>query len=115
MLSILITALFSLSLGQTSAAASSQTQRPCIDLEIPVKVKANNSIYDAPHVESTIDAVDWSWNQDTWSSPNASERVTAALPVDQTFAISGRLCVPVHAGKTDIVQIATHGVGVGKR
>ena len=98
-----------------SIASSSHNRGSCIDFKVPVAVKANNSIYNIPHVNNNIDAVDLVWNIDTWSSPNASTRVIRPRPVQQTFSISARLCVPAHGTKANILQIATHGLGFDKR
>jgi len=87
--------------------------RPCIDFKVAVVVQANNSIYDIPRVDSNVDAVDLIWDLAVWSQPTS--RVLSPRPVDETFSISARLCVPDDGAKSSILQVATHGLGFDKR
>ncbi len=99
----------------TPAEAEISTKQ-CVELEVPIPVLATNHHYTMPRVDSNIDAVDWTLNVTTWSTPSAAERVTALVPVDRTFKISAQLCVPRQRGaKADILQIGTHGLGFDKR
>ncbi|RDW65739.1 alpha/beta hydrolase [Aspergillus mulundensis] len=100
-----------------SSGTPNTTTRSCVDLALSLPIKANNSIYDIPRVDNNIDAVDFVWDLDHWSAPNATERIRGPKPVDQTFTISAQLCVPQapNAEKADILQIATHGFGFDKR
>lgn len=102
--------------ARTSAApAPNETfSKQCIQLEVPLRINANNSAFDLPRVDSNIDAVDCIWDLTTWSH-NATGRVTGVIPIDDTFTISAQLCVPPHGSKSDILQIATHGIGFDKR
>lgn len=90
-------------------------QRPCIDFKVAVAVQANNTIYYVPRVDSNVDAVDLVWNLTVWSGLNATARVKAPNPVQGTFGISARLCVPFGQPKAGILQIATHGLAFDKR
>ncbi|KAL4908487.1 hypothetical protein BDW74DRAFT_175171 [Aspergillus multicolor] len=117
---LLLTALSLLSRSSLAApapATNTTRGRSCIDLTLSLPINATNSIYDIPRVDSNIDAVYYVWDLDTWSSPNATERITGTKVVEQTFNISAQLCVPIrpNAGKKDILQIATHGFGFDKR
>jgi hypothetical protein len=98
-----------------AASAAINMPRPCLDFQATVSVQANNTIYDVPRIDSNIDAVDFVWNFTAWTSPNLTQREIAPRPVDQTFSISARLCVPPGGAKADILQIATHGLGFDKR
>ncbi|KAL4733972.1 Alpha/beta hydrolase family-domain-containing protein [Aspergillus similis] len=102
---------------QAAAAptAQSNASRPCVDMLLSLPITANNSIYDIPRVDSSIDAVNYVWDLDHWSAPNSTERVRGARPVHETFAISAQLCVPRASNKAGILQIATHGFGFDKR
>jgi hypothetical protein len=104
----------------TTAAASptgsaSKVAKQCVDLEVPVSVSASNYKLDVPQVNSNIDAVDWVRNLTTWSSPNVTDRIIGRIPVNDTFKISGQLCVPMDGPKKDFLQIATHGIAFNKR
>lgn len=78
-------------------------------------MKATNFVYQTLRVDSNIDAVEWTLDLDTWSSPNATARILGELPVEDDFVISAQLCVPDAGGnKADILQIASHGVGFDK-
>jgi hypothetical protein len=103
------------SLVALARSCGAHNQRPCIDFKVPVEVQANNSIYNVPRVDSLVDAVDLIWNLAEWAAPNATSRITAPRPVDQTFSISARLCVPNGGAKVSILQVATHGLGFDKR
>jgi hypothetical protein len=92
-----------------------QTDRPCIQLQVPVHVVANNSRFDMPRVDSTIDWVDWIWETERWSTPDAASRIRGVIPIDQTLTISAQLCVPPGGSKSQILQVATHGVGFDGR
>ncbi|KAJ9609116.1 hypothetical protein H2200_006887 [Cladophialophora chaetospira] len=94
---------------------ATRADRPCIELRIPVHVVANNSQYQMPRVDSTIDYVDWVWFTERWSALTSAELVTGAIPVNQTFTIHGQLCIPPGGSKADILQIATHGGGFDGR
>lgn len=85
-------------------------------MEVPLPINATNYFYDLPRVDSNIDVVDWIWDVTTWSHGDVSStRVTGVNPVNTTFTISAKLCVPPHGEKSDILQIATHGIGFDKR
>ena len=68
-----------------------------------------------PRVDSNIDAVDWVNYMTTWTSPNLTERMLGDITVKQTFKINGQLCVPPKGAKSEILQLATPGVGFDKR
>ncbi|EMT67742.1 Alpha/beta hydrolase family-domain-containing protein [Fusarium oxysporum II5] len=84
----------------------------CVQLQIPVTASANNTRYNSVKVESNIDLVDFVWDTSTWSHANRSVEV---LPVSGTYSISAQLCIPADGKKSDILQIATHGLGFDKR
>ncbi|KAL2830346.1 Alpha/beta hydrolase family-domain-containing protein [Aspergillus cavernicola] len=103
-------------LSQVSKAVPTRnTTRPCVNLNLSLPVTANNSIYDIPRVDNSIDAVDYAWDLDRWTAPNPADRVTGVKDVHETFTISAQLCVPQHSEKAEILQIATHGFGFDKR
>jgi hypothetical protein len=90
--------------------------RNCVQLDIPVTVTANNSRADWPRLDANVDVTDWVWSLDTWSHANWSSIATGNIPiVQQTFSINTQLCVPVNGSKSDILQLATHGIGFDKR
>jgi pimeloyl-ACP methyl ester carboxylesterase len=106
-----------LSAATALAVANNGNARTCIDFQAIVNVQANNSVYDVYRVDSNIDAVDLAWNMTAWTSPNVTQRELGPHPVNQSFSISARLCVPPNTSgpKAGILQIATHGVGFDKR
>lgn len=107
--------LIGLLLTATALATPTRNAKHCVDLEIPVPVSASNYQIDAPRVDSNSDAVDWVRNITTWDSPNITERIIGRIPVNDTFSIRGRLCVPVDGKKKDILQIATHGIAFNQQ
>ena len=64
---------------------------------------------EGPRVDSSIDAVTYAWDADTWTHPNASARISGTIAVDETFNIAAQSCVPSSGSKSEILQIATHG------
>ncbi|KAL4799712.1 Alpha/Beta hydrolase protein [Aspergillus venezuelensis] len=94
---------------------STPNTRPCKDLTLSLPITATNSLYDIPRVDNTIDAVDFVWNLDTWSSPKPADRIRGDIHINETFTISAMLCVPEDSEKRGILQIATHGFGFDKR
>lgn len=98
-------------------ASANRPSKNCIQLQVPVKVSATNSRYDTLRVDSNIEAVDWVWDTNTWSHPNVTARVTGEIAVHETFSISAQLCFPVKGkgSRSDILQIASHGVAFDKR
>ncbi|SPQ25745.1 5462d2cc-03d4-4597-83d1-91a8153b4de2 [Thermothielavioides terrestris] len=105
-----------LALSQAGSSAAATVTKQCVQLEVPVPVVATNRRYSMPRVESTIDAIDWTVTVTTWSTPSAMDRVTGLYPVNSTFRINAQLCVPPRNGaKSDILQIATPGLGFDKR
>jgi hypothetical protein len=116
LISLGILALTRVVSGDPGRATTTSNFKHCVQLEVPVPVIATNYHYAMPRVDSNIDAIDWTVNVTTWSSPSASERVTGPVPVNRTFSISAQLCVPSRKGtKADVLQIATHGLGFDKR
>jgi hypothetical protein len=97
------------------SAAPSKTNRQCVQLQVPVKVSAKNYDLKMPRVDNNIDAVDWAWNLETWSHLTTEDRVKGTMDVSDTFKISAQLCTPVGGAKSEILQIATHGLGYDKR
>lgn len=89
--------------------------RPCVQLEVPVTVNTKATHWLQNKVDSTVDAVDWVNDMTTWSSPNTTSRILGQITVKETFKISGQLCVPAKGSRSDILQLATHGVGFDKR
>ena len=109
-----VLALFRLAAGTPAEVETSTKQ--CVQLEVPIPVLATNYHYTMPRVDSNIDAIDWTVNVTTWSTPSAADRVTAPVPIDRTFKINAQLCFPRQRGaKADILQIGTHGLGFDKR
>ncbi|KIW65399.1 hypothetical protein PV04_07662 [Phialophora macrospora] len=105
-------------LSPASAApyqTTAQSSRPCVQLQVPVEVTANNSDYAIPRVDSNIDAVDLVLDTSTRSRQDMAAPLPGVLPIKQTFSISAQLCVPQGGSKSDILQVATHGLGFDKR
>lgn len=103
--------------AQSSAAPAptAPLSKQCVQLEVPLLITANNSQFDLPRVDSNIDAVGWVWDLTTWSHRSENGRVNDVISVNDTFTISAQLCVPPQGNKSDILQIATHGIGFDKR
>ncbi|KAL2187887.1 hypothetical protein L209DRAFT_764701 [Thermothelomyces heterothallicus CBS 203.75] len=69
-----------------------------------------------PRVDSSIDAIDWTGNVTTWSTPDAAARTIGPVHINSPFRVGAQLCVSSKKGpKAEILQIATHGVGFDKR
>jgi hypothetical protein len=100
----------------TGAPADTSPIKQCIQLDVPVPVRATNLQYDMPRVDSSIDAIDWTVNVTTWSTKSAKDRVIGKVDINCTFTINAQLCFPPQMGaKSDILQIATPGNGFDKR
>ena len=98
-----------------AAPTANTTDKQCLDLDVPVSISATNAKLDTPRVDSNIDAVDWVWDSYTWSH-NASERMVGTIAINTTYHISAQLCVPTQgSAKSDILQIASPGLGWDKR
>ncbi|KAK1757317.1 hypothetical protein QBC47DRAFT_339872 [Echria macrotheca] len=104
-----------LSIKKGKAAPSPPSPRSCVQLEIPVSVDTVTTKWLQPRVDSSIDAVDWMSYMTTWTSPKGDAAILGNITVKQTFKINGQLCVPPKGAKSDILQLATHGVGFDKR
>ena len=113
-ISLLLAAL-AVQQGNANLANPASTTRPCVQLEIPVKLSTTATRWLQPRVDSSIDAVDWVVYMTTWSTPNITERINGTVVITDTFKINGQLCVPPKGAKADILQLATHGVGYDKR
>ncbi|KAJ9609753.1 hypothetical protein H2200_006081 [Cladophialophora chaetospira] len=73
-----------------------------------------------PAVNNDIDVIEFVWNVDTWSHPNASTRIQGLTEINHTYNIGAQLCTPSQpagsgGGKADILQIATHGLVFNKK
>lgn len=101
--------------GKAKAApATHNDPRPCVQLEIPIKLSGfTTTQWLQPRVDSSIDAVDWVDVSSTWST--TTNRTLGKIVVNDTFKINGQLCVPPKGVKSDILQVATHGIGFDKR
>lgn len=103
-------------LFMAALAAAKPTPNPqCIDLEIPIHIDTTATQWLQPRVDNTIDAVDWVTYQTTWSTPNITERMLGTVSINETFTISGQLCIPPPNPRSSTLQLATHGVGFDKR
>ncbi|KAM7190805.1 Alpha/Beta hydrolase fold [Naviculisporaceae sp. PSN 640] len=109
-------ALGLLAFTAATTAFAAPTTKSCIELLVPVPVKATNIEYNIPRVDSTIDEVNWAINVTTWSSSNYTERIIRNITIDQAFNIHTKLCVPTKTtAKSSILQILTAGNGFDKR
>jgi hypothetical protein len=85
----------------------------CKELDIPVTATASGAIYDIPRIDSNLEATAWAI---ATSSRNSTGGGTLGNTViSGTYNIHGRLCVPKSSEKSDILQIATHGIGFDSR
>ncbi|KAK4222666.1 hypothetical protein QBC38DRAFT_518708 [Podospora fimiseda] len=102
--------------GISSLTAIATPTKQCIELEIPISIIANNSIYSMPTVDNTFEAVQWTLNVTTWSrNLNSSINLGPKL-INSTFSINAQLCIPQHkTPKSNILQIAISGRGFDKR
>ncbi|KAH6887759.1 hypothetical protein B0T10DRAFT_574928 [Thelonectria olida] len=94
-------------------ATPTASVKHCVQLDVPVTVSANNTRFDTPRVDSTIDAVGWIWDTYTWSRQNRTRG--PVIPIHRTFTIAAELCVPSQGKKAHILQLATHGALYDKR
>ncbi|KAF4451546.1 hypothetical protein F53441_5503 [Fusarium austroafricanum] len=98
-------------LTPTFASPTGQNKN-CINLQIPVTASGKNVKYNSVKVENNIELVDFVWDVTTWSHANRSSE---ELPVRGKYSINAQLCIPANGKKSDILQIATHGLGFDKR
>lgn len=118
MASLIVIGVILLVHAKRSLAAPAPTgsfSKECVRLEIALPINATNYYFNYPRVDNNIDAVDWVWNLTTWSHGNTTEHITGVNPVNATFTIDAQLCIPPHGEKSDILQIASHGIGFDKR
>lgn len=118
MAAILITTflLLSRSISASGADSSKRTNGFCKQLDIPLFASSDSAVYDVPRVDNDIEATAWAIYSDTWSTPAGSERILRNTTTSGTFNIHALLCVPNSSGeKSDILQIATHGVHYDSR
>jgi hypothetical protein len=115
MASLLMSLLFAILAVEEGSATRTNTARQCVQLEVPVKVSTTATRWLQPRVDNNIDAVEWVSEMTTWSSPNTTERIIGEVIINDTFKIRGQLCVPSRGNRSDVLQIATHGVGFDKR
>ncbi|KIW48442.1 uncharacterized protein PV06_01024 [Exophiala oligosperma] len=89
----------------------------CAQFTVPVAVSSEIYYMDtSPRVDNNIECGDYVVDADTWTSPNVTERVTSVGQLNETFSINAQLCVPAkNAGKENILQVVTHGVGFDMR
>jgi len=69
----------------TPARRDSSNSISCDKWTIPVAASADNLIFDAPLVDSNIDAANYAWYQDSWFTPNLTVRTHSVLHVNQTI------------------------------
>lgn len=115
---IVVGAILLLSRAKRTLAAPTPAgffSKECIQLDIPLPINATNYRYAYPRVDNNIDAVDWVWNLTTWSHGASEDHITGVIPINDTFTISAQLCIPPQGAKSDILQLATHGIGFDKR
>ncbi|KAK5065410.1 hypothetical protein LTR84_001248 [Exophiala bonariae] len=100
---------------RSSTSWTTENGTKCTKFSLVVPVNATNLILEGPRVDSSFDAVTYAWDGDTWSSANATERIKGTISVNTAFNIAAQLCIPSSGGKSDILQIATHGNSFDKR
>lgn len=103
---------------QTSALAIDASNRPygtCKQMDIPVFATANTAIYDIPRVDNDIEATAWAIFDATRTTPHDVRNIIKNTTTSATFNIHAQLCVPRSSEKSDILQIATHGVHYDSR
>lgn len=115
LLAVAIGVQISKSRATPTATGTEAFYKECIQMEVPLSINATNYFYDLPRVDSNIDAVDFVWNITTWSHGDVSTHITGVNPINTTLTINAKLCVPPHGEKSDILQIATHGIGFDQR
>ncbi|KAL4886801.1 Alpha/Beta hydrolase protein [Aspergillus karnatakaensis] len=118
MIPLLSLAAFAALTGSTVAAPADTTttthhERQCTTFDLQIPVTAENVLFDIPHVDNSIDAVDFVWDLQRWTAPNITDRIIGPVTVEDTFTINAQLCVPKHA-PGNILHIATHGFGFEK-
>jgi hypothetical protein len=95
--------------GQHGSGKPNPPGATCAKFKVPITVTANNTIYDYPKVDSTIEAIDYVWEFDTWSHRKGPNRVVSQTVTKETFSIAAQLCVPHKDAKRETLQLATHG------
>jgi pimeloyl-ACP methyl ester carboxylesterase len=85
----------------------------CEELDIPVTATAPSAIYDIPQIDSNLEATAWAVNSSIRTSTGGG--IIENTTTSGSYNIHGRLCVPKSSNKSDILQIATHGVGFDSR
>ena len=119
MLSLVSTKVFYLVIGAYPLPAYAQNftheSADCLQAIIPVRVTAQNAVYNVSSVDNNVQAVDFIQELDTWSSPSGIQRVIRNFTVNDTYPISAQLCHPRQASnRSRVLQIATHGIAFDK-
>ncbi|KAF2770798.1 alpha/beta-hydrolase [Teratosphaeria nubilosa] len=87
----------------------------CRSLDIPVSVMAPTAIYDIPPTSNDQEATAWAiWDADR-TNPHDYLNIVQNTSTSDTFNIHANLCIPKSSGKTNILQIATHGIAFDSR
>jgi hypothetical protein len=85
----------------------------CTELDIPVTATAPSAIYDILRIDSNLEATAWAVGSSIRTSKSGG--IIKNTTISGTYNIHGRLCVPKSSTKSEILQIATHGVGFDSR
>jgi pimeloyl-ACP methyl ester carboxylesterase len=85
----------------------------CQELDIPVTATASGAIYDIPRIDSNIEATAWTVGTSS-RTPTGGASIGNTI-ISGTYNIHGRICNPKSSNKSDILQIATHGIGFDSR
>jgi pimeloyl-ACP methyl ester carboxylesterase len=111
---ILATSFFLLNtISALSFSVPDHANAYCKELDIPVTATAPSAIYDILRIDSNLEATAWAVESSIRTSTFG--RIIKNTTTSGTYNIHGRLCVPKSSDKSEILQIATHGIGFDSR
>lgn len=114
MVSIIVLGIAALLLHETARAVPIYDQNLvngiCQRFTLPITATAAGADYGIARINDDIDASAWAINHDTWSTVQGLMSVVRNTTIGGTYNIHAQLCTPKVSARSNILQIATHGL-----
>lgn len=104
-----LVAVVAVSAAPASSTRENRRHGICQQLDVPIRASAENSIFNLTRIDDDITARSWAVVEDTRTTLRGAERIIKNVTVSGVYNIHAQLCLPHTTGKSDVVQIATHG------
>ena len=118
MASILIAVMAIVFHGTTHASPvqhSDAARGSCQQFNLPITATAPGADYNVAKIENDIQATAWAIQYDRRTTPRGPSTVVANTTISGTFNIHAQLCMPESSSQSNILQLATHGLGFDAR